>query len=248
MKKIICEICHRLISKSNLSKHLRGHEKHPEWYLHKTQSVQHDGLNCVYCDKLCKNKNSLAQHECRCNKNPNKIVVINTGHSHTAWNKGLTKETDERVARGGQKLSKRIQSGEVIPSQLGKPITNEVKLKISKSCLEKSKNGNWHKSLAKNMHYNYNGIDLDGSWELNYAKWLDANNIKWERPSIRFTYKFKDKVHYYTPDFYLIETNEYVEVKGYKTAKDEVKWRDFPKEQKLKILFEKDLKELGVIS
>ena len=121
---------------------------------------------------MCKNRNSLAQHECRCEKNPNKIVVVVTssGRSHTAWNKGLTKETDERVARGGQKLSKRIQSGEVIPSQLGKPITDEVKLKISKSCLEKSKNGNWHKSLAKDMHYNYNGIDLDGSWELNYAK------------------------------------------------------------------------------
>lgn len=250
MKTTICEICGKEISNCNLAKHIKSHETHPKYQLGllTRQSVSHDGLNCIYCGRLCKNINSLAQHECRCEKNPNKIVVINSGHSHQAWNKGLTKETDKRVAQGSQTLSKRIQSGEVIPPQLGKPVTNEVKLKISKSCLEKSKNGNWHKSLAKNMHYNYNGIDLDGRWELNYAKWLDTHNIKWERPSIRFTYKFKGKIHYYTPDFYLVEADEYVEVKGYKTAKDEAKWRDFPKEQKLKILFEKDLKELGVIS
>ena len=47
-----------------------------------------------------------------------------------------------------------------------------------KSCLEKSKQGLWHKSLAKDMHYNYKGIDLDGKWELKYAQWLDLNNIK----------------------------------------------------------------------
>ena len=31
-------------------------------------------MNCQYCNKECKNKNSLTQHEIRCNKNPNKIV------------------------------------------------------------------------------------------------------------------------------------------------------------------------------
>lgn len=28
---------------------------------------------CKYCGKVCKNKNSLAQHEIRCNQNPDKI-------------------------------------------------------------------------------------------------------------------------------------------------------------------------------
>ena len=102
--KLECQICHKLISKSNMSKHLRGHEKHPEQYLHETQSVKHDGLNCIYCGKLCKNRNSLAQHECRCEKNPNKIVVVvtNSGRSHPAWNKGLSKDTDSRVAKYAQ--------------------------------------------------------------------------------------------------------------------------------------------------
>ena len=31
---------------------------------------------CRYCGKLCKNKNSLAQHEIRCKNNPNKSMGV----------------------------------------------------------------------------------------------------------------------------------------------------------------------------
>ena len=37
-------------------------------------------MNCQYCGKECKNKNSLAQHEIRCNNNPNKINSGNNGN------------------------------------------------------------------------------------------------------------------------------------------------------------------------
>lgn len=30
---------------------------------------------CKYCGKVCKNKNSLVQHEIRCKENPNKIDI-----------------------------------------------------------------------------------------------------------------------------------------------------------------------------
>ena len=36
-------------------------------------------MKCQYCGKECKNKNSLAQHEIRCN-NPNKIKSGNNGN------------------------------------------------------------------------------------------------------------------------------------------------------------------------
>lgn len=62
---------------------------------------------CKFCGKECKNKNSLAQHECRCKENPNRIespfVKYNKERDHT-WNKGLTKETDERVNKGANTL------------------------------------------------------------------------------------------------------------------------------------------------
>ena len=60
--------------------------------------------------------------------------------------------------------------------------------KISETIQKKVAEGTWHTSLAKNMHYNYNGIDLHGTWELKYAQYLDKNNIKWIRCKEQFDY------------------------------------------------------------
>ena len=92
MKTTICPICGKEISNCNYERHLISHKNNPKYHnkLQTRQSIDHDDLYCKYCGKLCKNKNSLAQHECRCDKNPNKIAT-------KAWNKGATKETDSRV-------------------------------------------------------------------------------------------------------------------------------------------------------
>ena len=92
MKTTICPVCRKEISNCNYERHLISHKNNPKYHnkLQTRQSIDHDDLYCKYCGKLCKNKNSLAQHECRCDKNPNKIAT-------KAWNKGVTKETDSRV-------------------------------------------------------------------------------------------------------------------------------------------------------
>ena len=92
MKTTICPVCGKEISNCNYKRHLISHKNNPKYHnkLQTRQSIDHDDLYCKYCGKLCKNKNSLAQHECRCDKNPNKIAT-------KAWNKGATKETDSRV-------------------------------------------------------------------------------------------------------------------------------------------------------
>ena len=92
MKTTICPVCRKEISNCNYERHLISHKNNPKYHnkLQTRQSIDHDDLYCKYCGKLCKNKNSLAQHECRCDKNPNKIAT-------KAWNKGATKETDSRV-------------------------------------------------------------------------------------------------------------------------------------------------------
>ena len=100
--KIKCELCGKEISKSNYSKHLRRHEVHPETFK-ESYHLDHDDLFCKYCGKECKNKNSLVQHEIRCKCNPNKCNMDITpregfnNKGRVAWNKGLTKETDDRV-------------------------------------------------------------------------------------------------------------------------------------------------------
>lgn len=114
--------------------------------------------------------------------------------------------------------------------------------KISKTCLEKSAKGEWHTSLAKYMHYSYKGVDLHGKWELAYAQYLDKEGVAWVRCKDRFAYIFENKQRFYTPDFFLVNSKQYVEIKGYETEKDRAKWSQFP--LSLTVLKFKELKAL----
>lgn len=53
----------------------------------------------------------------------------------------------------------------------------------------------------------------------------------------------REKSTYIIPDFYLIDEQEYVEVKGFKRRNDSYKWKDFP--FKLKVIFAEDLRKMG---
>lgn len=250
VKKVKCELCGQTVSSSNYSKHLRRHENHPETFK-ESYHLDHNDLFCKFCGKECKNKNSLIQHEIRCKNNSSRICTTIDGFNSTgrvAWNKGLTKETDDRVKRYGESFSLNYKLGKHVDRTGDKNPSRKkyVRDKISNTCLMKSKNGDWHTSLAKNMHYNYNGIDLHGEWELKYAEYLTEQHINWIRPKNRFEYIFEDKIHYYTPDFYLVDSSTFIEIKGYKTFKDECKWEQFPRDKQLKVLRYKDLVELGL--
>jgi len=87
-------------------------------------------------------------------------------------------------------------------------------------------------------------VMLDSTWELEYAKYLDENKIKWKRNLIKFPYHYRNRLCYYIPDFYLIEEDVYIEVKGYQTKRDDAKWNEFP--YKLIILKKEELIELGL--
>lgn len=125
-------------------------------------------------------------------------------------------------------------------------ITEKIRKNISKTIAAKVAAGTWHTSLAKKMHIVYKGIPLHGTWELKYAKYLDEMGIVWVRNTDSFSYRYEDKERRYTPDFYLPETDRYVEVKGYKTKKDDAKWSQFPPHRTLLVLMKKDLLSLGI--
>lgn len=249
--KTLCKKCGREISNSNIAKHLKAHDTNPNLYLGPRFVLTHDGLNCQFCGKECKNRNSLCNHERLCKLNPNRQT--NGGFSEfnakrkagyvKSWNKGLTAETDERVRRNGDSVHKYYVAN---PNLKRKPLSEEHKAKISATINNKVADGTWHASLARNMHYTYRGIDLHGMWEVRFAEWLDSNNIEWLRPSESFPYTFDGATHQYTPDFYLVDSRTYVEIKGYKTLKDQAKWEQFPRDLTLKVYMAEDLLALGL--
>lgn len=88
---------------------------------------------------------------------------------------------------------------------------------------------NYDNVCRRVKRFEYNGSYLHSSWEVEVAKYLDANNIKWIRKTTSFDYVWENKVRQYFPDFYLPELDVYVEVKGYEVPKDRAKWDQFPK-------------------
>ena len=119
-----------------------------------------------------------------------------------------------------------------------------IKNKISKSIREAIKNNPESYSSSnvngrvKRINYNEN-ITLDSSWEFIVAKYLDINNIKWERSQTGIQYFWENSYHTYFPDFYLPEYNIFIEVKGYERERDKAKYKSL---DNLILIKQKDVK------
>lgn len=72
---------------------------------------------CKYCGKVCKNKNSLAQHECRCKLNPDRKSFNNLSNYIKDNIKGKTKETSEVIAKQSKSLKQKYASGYINPNK-----------------------------------------------------------------------------------------------------------------------------------
>jgi hypothetical protein len=89
-------------------------------------------------------------------------------------------------------------------------------------------------------------VSLDGTWELKTAKWLDNNVVAWKRNTTRFPYTDANgKKRHYTPDFWVEDWNSYIEVKGYETDLDRIKWSQFP--DQLIVWKKHELTEKGIL-
>ena len=212
--KVKCDICGREISKSNITKHLKSHENDQERLLKSNgkYKLNHDGLICQFCGKECKNRNSLCNHERLCKENPdrqNSIIVGFNDKGHKAWNKGLTKDTDDRVKRSSESVKTtvldKISTGWV-PAFATKEYWTEDRKKQQS---EKRK-----KFLLENPEKHPNRILASNRKNYSYlenivSKWLDDNDIKYER---QFVYPFKDSNRYV--DFYIKDYNLFIEVDG----------------------------------
>ncbi|MFA5153821.1 MAG: hypothetical protein WC554_14815 [Clostridia bacterium] len=155
--------------------------------------------------------------------------------SRGGWNKGLTKETDERVKQFGQTYSNRIKNGELKPYWLGHHHTLKTKKKLSLNA------GGYRKGSGRGKHGWYKGFWCDSSWELAYVIYCLEHNIFIQRNTKRFKYMFEEKEHHYTPD-YKINDSLFVEIKGYINKKWQEKVKQFP--VKLEIIDKKKIKPI----
>ena len=189
-------------------------------------------MNCKFCEKPCKNDNSLRNHERLCKKNPNKQEAVSNFIEYNKKRKYLN-------IKGSNHYTKAKELG--LPKPL---ISEETRKKIS----ETSKNRVWTEeqkrkhsesmkravksypdSYTKNnvvgrvKNIEYNGVKLKGGWEIIVAKWLDENNVRWEHETKSFDYEW-NVIRKYYPDFYLPDFDLFIEVKGYQTERDLHKW------------------------
>lgn len=174
-----------------------------------------------------------------------KYHINHTHGNKKVWNKGLTKDSNKTLKKISEILKYKSKgiAGTKEKEELRKKKISETAKKNGKSggyrigsgrCI-----GNWYESKIAGKVY------CQSSYELAYAKWLDKNNINWKKNWIKFPYYWENKIHYYIPDFYLINDDKYIETKGYETEKDLAKWKFFP--YKLEVLKYQELKNLNIL-
>lgn len=241
-QKLPCPFCNQLFVKCGLPSHQKNCSKNPEVILsgRKEKKINtkwfSDPANCQFCGKECKNGNSLVNHERYCKNNPNRKLMPSTSgtkRSKPAWNKGLTKETDERIRLSAIKSGERVQEYYATHkgSFKGKHHSEETKEKLRQIALEHEQ----EKHFRRRCDIEYNGFKFHSTYESSLAENLDENHIKWIQPK-RMPYRdLENKLHYYTADFYLPDYDIYLDPKndflinninpyfGYKDV-DKIKW------------------------
>lgn len=177
-----------------------------------------------------KNSRSLKENNCFGLKQWNEM---RKNGEVSSWNKGLTKDDDQRLKKASETLKEHYAQGLIKPSFLGKKHTEESKKKCSKGGGNKSGSGRGKKGW-------YKGYWCDSSWELAYVIYNLEHNIQFIRNKEGFEYEFENKKYKYYPDF-ILEDGTYVEIKGYLDKKNEIKIKSFYK--KLIIIDKKGIKQ-----
>ena len=200
-------------------------------------------FTCKYCGRICKSKQSLVQHEIRCNLNHNKIICKGNGgktkgyvtitkdkiekhvspekvdtYLNDGWKYGASENT---IAKCKIAANRYIHYG--ISNTLEKE--EERKNKISKAM---KGNTNWmfNKKRGNGKKGHYKGIYCDSTWELAFLVYCFDNNIDVKRCDVRYTYIFDGEKHIYIPDF--ITSEGIIEVKGRLDDKAKEKIKLFP--------------------
>lgn len=182
---------------------------------------------CKLCRRYIRN-NNYQRHVDACKpKRPNKIRGIDydpnqgfTTGTRQAWNKGLTRFTDERVSQYSASLNHRIASG--TPHGFA-TLTANQRQAIAK---EGGKVGGGYRENAghskkfKVLDSYGKMVCLQSTYELRCSELLEQANIRWCRPR---ALQYDGSKNYFA-DFYLPEFDVYLDPKNaYKAKLDQEK-------------------------
>lgn len=158
-------------------------------------------IGCKFCNKIINNKGSLKSHEIRCKSNVER-VKFDIDYSQRKTSNQYMKARDL-----GVDVPASTQKGK--PGKRGYKHTEEFKIRQRAVAIERKLGG-----VRQSKWIEYRGKTLGSSYELRLAEDLDLHNIKWENNK-KFSYIDPlGKVRTYTPDFYLIDYDVYLDPKN----------------------------------
>lgn len=171
--------------------------------------------------------------------NPYTIHNKKYQYSQQGWSKGLTKETDQRVAN----MSVSLKNSSTVKGIAATPEKEELrKQKISNSMKENKKCGGYRHGSGIGKHGYYKGYWCDSTYELVFIIYCLDHQIKFERCPYVYEYVYENKKHKYHPDF-LMGDDSLVEIKGYMTDLVNIKIKSV-NDRPIKILMKKDMQNM----
>ena len=173
---------------------------------------------CNLCQREFKTYQALNSHKWRSHTEEGKNLKP-SGNRKIPWNKGLTKETDERVKKNGVSFSNNLKSGKTNHNWKGRKHKKDTIKKLSK-------NGGYRKGSGRGKSGWYKGYWCDSTWELAWVIYNIDHKINFERNTEGFEYTYLDKIFKYYPDF--TQGDIYYEIKGFMDKKNKAKLDQFP--------------------
>lgn len=221
-----CKCGREFEKKSSLKSHARfcsDYEKETKSSKYK----QDDGSYKCECGKTYEKAQSLNAHLSHCLVHRDGEPPVNRWKESCAWSKGLTKETDERIKKNAENLSKilkdKYKRGELVQHKHSKEFREKM-----------SELRSLNPTNIKCKWYDVNGQNVQGTWERDFI--IKCNDCSVECLKITSRSKslkyIKDGIfRTYTPDFYLPEFDIFIEIKGYWWLNDK---------EKMKLVFEQN--------
>jgi len=177
---------------------------------------------CPHCNKEY-TKKGIGTHIWRSHGEGKNFTGNNKGFkdgTRSAWNKGLTKDTDDRVKNYGETYSKRVKSGDIKIHNKGKSTSEMTKKRISESMKIAHNEGRAH-NIGQSRWNN----------EMSYPEKFFREVIENEFKDKNFVQEYN--VGIFSIDFAWVDKKLAIEIDGEQHEKPEYKERDKRKDKKL---------------